>query len=82
MASPTKLNITIQTAALPSGVTNPIVIPIAPALQSLDSGQQASQQTGFSAASEAVRNILRANGFYDGSQYWYPLYVVLNITAN
>ena len=78
----TKLNITVQTAALPSGVTNPIVVPIAPALVGLDSGQQASQQTGFSAASEAIRNIFRMNGFYDGNQYWYPLAVVLYISTS
>ena len=76
MAAPTKLSINIQTAALPSGVTNPIQIPIAPSLQSLESIGAAS------AASEAVRNIFRQNGFYDGQQYWYPLAVILNISAS
>jgi hypothetical protein len=68
MASPTQLLITMVAGSSPSSVT----VNIPTALVALDSGQQASEQTGFSSADQLVRAIFRAGVFTDGQGAWYP----------
>jgi hypothetical protein len=69
-----------------TGSAGTVTIPIAPALIALDSQNsggsgQASQQTGFSSTDIAVRNILRAGGFFCPSTgVWYPVSQIENIT--
>jgi hypothetical protein len=71
------LNITLTTSG------NPVVtISIPTALQGLDSGQQASQQSGISAVDQLVRAIFRAGVFYDGKSTWYAATIIQSITAS
>jgi hypothetical protein len=72
--SATKLLITLSAAGT-------VTVPISSALQSLDSGQQASQQTGFSSVDVSVRNIFRGGGFYDSVSTWYPSSAIMSITS-
>lgn len=76
MASPVQLNITLTTTGNPV-----VVVPIPAGLQALDSGQQANQQTGFSAVSELVRSIFRAHCFFvPSTNTWYSAFVIQSIT--
>jgi len=64
------LNITYISNAAGTITTTTIVIPLPAVFNSasvptLDSGPQASQQTGFSALDIMARNIFRAGGFTD-----------------
>jgi hypothetical protein len=71
------LNITLTTTG------NPVItIAIPQALQNLDSGQQASQQTGYSSVDQLVRAIFRAGVFYDGKSTWYAATIIQSITAS
>lgn len=80
---PTQLNVYLASSALPSGVSNPITISIPSALQSLDSGSQASQQSGFSATSELVRSIFRGGCFYSSTlNTWFSASEILYVTAS
>jgi hypothetical protein len=72
-----QLNVTLTTTGNPV-----IIVPIPVALQSLDSGQQANQQTGFSSVDQLVRSIFRAGVFTDGKGNWYPTTVIQSITAS
>jgi len=65
-----------------TGSGGTIVVPIPTALQNLDSGQQASQQTGFSAVDQLVRSIFRAGCFTDNKGNWYPTGQIQSITAS
>lgn len=72
-----QLNITLTTSGNPV-----VVVPIAPALQGLDSGQQAATQSGYSAADQQVRNIFKAGEFFvPSTNTWYPVAVIQSITA-
>jgi hypothetical protein len=72
-----QLNITLTTSGNPI-----IVVSIPAALQSLDSGQQASQQTGYSAIDQMVRNIFRAGCFTPDGKTWYSTNVIQSISAS
>lgn len=76
MSNPVQLNITLTTTGNPV-----VVIPIPAALQAMDSGQQANQQTGSSAVDQLVRAIFRAGCFTDGKGTWYSSHVIQSITA-
>lgn len=86
MPGPSQLNITIATAALPSGVTNPIVVPIPSGLQALDSGNsggqgQSATQTGFSSVDSLVRSIFKAGCFFSPTlQTWFGAAFIQSIT--
>jgi hypothetical protein len=88
MPGPSQLNITYATAALPAGVTNPIVIPIPAGLVALDSGAsggqgQVSAQTGYSSFDQAVRNIFKAGCFFSPTlQIWFGAAFIQSITAS
>ena len=76
MASPTQLSILL------TGSGGTIVIPIPQALQTLNSAQDASTQTGYSAADQAIRSIFRAGVFTDGQGKWYAASQIASITAS
>jgi hypothetical protein len=85
MPGPTQLNITIATAALPSGLSNPISVPIPAGLIAADSnamgGQgQASVQSGFSSVDTAIRNIFKQGGFFVTNSVWISAYFIQSIT--
>jgi hypothetical protein len=73
----TQLKVTFVSGMSPASV----LIPIPPALQQLDSGQQASQQTGVSSVDLLVRSIFKAGVFYDSVSTWYSTAVVQSITS-
>ena len=77
MPAPTKLVVTFTQTANVAAVT----ISIPSSLQSLDSGQLASTQTGFSASDIAIRNIFKAGTFTDGNGNWYDANQIASITA-
>ena len=57
-----------------------VTIPISPALIGLDSGQQASTQTGYSAADSMIRNVMRY-GFWNSTQTtFYPASQIASIS--
>jgi hypothetical protein len=76
MPGPTQLNVKMAYTG------NPVItVPISAALQSLDTGSgQASQQTGYSSADIAIRNIFRAGCFTDGAGNWYSAAQIQSIT--
>lgn len=73
MASPSQLVITLTDSTVHN-------VPIASALQNLDSGQSASTQTGFSAVEVSVANICKRGGFWDGTATFYPLAQIKSIS--
>ena len=78
MAPPSVLTITLVSGNSPSSVT----MNISSALQSLQSGQTASSQTGFDAAQVAIANIFKAKVFRDSAGIWHPTSQILTITAS
>jgi hypothetical protein len=90
VAAPSQLNITIvQNAGGATGGTltgSTVTVPISAGLQALDSGNSAGQgvasgQTGSSSVDLAVRNILRAGGFFvPSTNTWYPSSCIQSIT--
>lgn len=78
MPGPSKLTITM----VPNSVANTVVIPISPALQSLDSSTPGGQQTGFQSADIAVRNIFKAGVFTDGQGNWFSAFQIISIIAS
>jgi hypothetical protein len=59
-----------------------ITVPIPTALQSLDSGQTAASQSGYSATDQLVRAIFRGGVFTDGKGTWYAATQIKTITAS
>jgi hypothetical protein len=78
----TKLIITYIPAGGSSSNAASVTVSIPAALQSLDSGQLSSTQTGFSGVDLAVRNIFKAGTFTDGAGNWYSASQILNIAAS
>jgi len=79
-----QLNVTIIQNAGGTITTTTVVVPLPAIFNSsstptLDSGQQASQQTGFSALDIMARNIFRAGGFTDLLGNFYPREVIQKI---
>jgi hypothetical protein len=71
----TQLNITLTDSSV-------VVIAIPAALQTLDSGQDASSQTGYSAVDQLIRAIFRAAVFTDGKGTWYAATQIKSVTAS
>jgi hypothetical protein len=59
-----------------------VTLAIPAALANLDSGQQVSQQSGYSAADTLIRSIFRAACFTDGAGTWYPTSAIQKIVVN
>ena len=84
---PSNLNVTIIQNAGGTITTSTITVPLpaifnSSSVPTLDSGQQASQQTGFSALDIMSRNIFRAGGFTDLLGNFYPREVIQKITVS
>jgi hypothetical protein len=76
---PSKLIITYIPVGGSSSNAASVTVNIPAALQNLDSGQLASDQTGFSAADIAIRNIFKAGTFVDGLGNWYSASQILSV---
>ena len=76
----TKLVIEYIPAGGSSSNAASVTVSISPALQSLDSGQSASSQTGFSAVDISIRNIFKVGVFVDGNGNWYSASQILSIS--
>jgi hypothetical protein len=81
MAAPVQLSVVITTNSGGTFTTQTVVVPIPSALRSLDSPQDASGQTGFSAVDQLVRAIFKANVFTDNKGNWWPSSVIQSITS-
>jgi len=73
--SPTTLTITLLD-------NSTVAVAIPSALQKLDSGQQASEQTGYSSVDSLLRSIFKAGVFRDGQAKWYAASQIKSITAS
>jgi hypothetical protein len=72
----------VQLNIVLTGGAGTVIVPIPAGLQSLDSGQQASQQTGFSAVDSLIRSIFKSGVFTDTKGNWYPTSQISSITAS
>lgn len=77
--------VTVVYISAPPSTTTTQVIPVPAALQSLDSGQNASSQTGFQAFQAMLSNVAKAGGIFftnaSGVQVFVPLPMIVSIAG-